>query len=83
MRNYVLFTIAMLAVINWSCAPVFSDIQSARLAGKGNFEATPHFTTASFTSDSETDHVQNHFGLQVAYGISDRFDVRPGMKTSR
>ena len=49
---------------------------SERLAGKGNFEATPHFTTASFTSDSETDHVQNHFGLQVALGISDRFDVR-------
>lgn len=58
------------------CAPVFSDLQSAKLVGKGKFEATPSFSSVYFSSDGETDHVQNHFGLQVAYGMGNNVDFR-------
>jgi hypothetical protein len=76
MKTSAFFVLAVLVIATWSCAPVFSDLQSARLAGKGNLEAAPHFTSASFSADNETDHVQNHYGLQLAYGLSDRFDIR-------
>lgn len=59
-----------------SCAPVFSDLQSARTAGQGNVELTPSFSTVNFSSDGESDHVQNHVGLQAAYGVTDKFDLR-------
>jgi hypothetical protein len=67
--------LAFLVIATYSCAPVFSTLQSAKMVGKGNFEVAPHFTTTSSTSDGETDHVQNHYGFQLGYGISDRFDV--------
>jgi len=76
MKAMVVVLMYALTALMWSCAPVFSDLQSARLVGKGNFEAAPHFTTTSSTSEGETEHVQNHFGLQGAYGISDGFEVR-------
>jgi len=58
------------------CAPPFSAMQSARLAGKGNFEVTPLFSTIFFSTGGETEHVQNEYGLQVAYGLADRFDLQ-------
>ena len=58
------------------CAPPFSAMQSARLAGKGKFEVTPFFSTVSFSAEGETEHVQNEFGLQGAYGLGDRIDVQ-------
>jgi hypothetical protein len=70
------FLMIITLVLSYSCAPVFSDLQSAKLAGKGNFEATPNFTTTSWTADSETDHIQNHFGFQLGYGLSHRIDLR-------
>ncbi len=76
MKKTIPLLVLTLVTLTWSCAPVFSDLQSARLAGKGNFEASPHFTSSSYTADSETNHVQNHYGLQLAYGISNRFDIR-------
>ena len=65
-----------LVFLSHSCAPVFSDMQSAKLVGKGNFETTPNFTTTSFTADGETDHIQNHFGFQFGYGLSKNVDLR-------
>jgi hypothetical protein len=60
----------------YSCAPVFSELQSARLVGKGNIEVTPAFTTTSRTDDGATEHIQNHYGLHFAYGIANKIDLR-------
>lgn len=58
------------------CAPVFSELQSARTVGKKNIELSPHYSSTSFSSDGNTDGVQNHLGLQIGYGLSDKFDIR-------
>ena len=72
----LIFSMIFVLILSCSCAPVFSDLQSAKLVGKGNFEATPNFTTTSLTADGETDHIQNHFGFQLGYGLSNRIDLR-------
>ena len=59
-----------------SCAPVFSDLQSARMAGEGRVELTPHYTSTSVAEGGESDGVQNHFGLQLATGITPKLDLR-------
>lgn len=63
------------------CAPVFSELQSARTVGEGEWELTPGYTSVSYTGESneggkETEHVQNHLGFQLAYGLTDNFDLR-------
>ena len=72
----LIFSMILVVIMSYSCAPVFSDLQSAKLVGKGNFETTPSFTTTSQTVDGETDHIQNHFGFQLGYGLSKRVDLR-------
>jgi hypothetical protein len=59
-----------------ACAPVFSDLQSARLAGPGRVEVTPTASTVDFTDEDESDDVQNEFGVQVAHGVHERVDLR-------
>lgn len=66
---------ALFLLLN-SCAPVFSELQSARTVGKGNIEATGSYSTVSISNDGERNHAQDHFGLQLAYGISDKIDLR-------
>ncbi len=58
------------------CAPGFSEMQSAKLVGKGNIEATPSFSTVSFLEDGESDQMQKHVGVQAAYGVAEGFDLR-------
>jgi hypothetical protein len=59
-----------------SCAPVFSELQSARTVGKNNFEVTPSGSITNFKVDGEGERVQNNLGIQMAYGVTPRFDVR-------
>ena len=54
------------------CAPVFSDLQSAKLVGRDQVEVTPGYTGVF----SEGEHVQDEFGLQFATGLADRVDLR-------
>lgn len=80
-KNIVLRTIAAVVALAifaalQSCAPVFSELQSARTVGKNRFELTPSYSTVSFTSDKETDGIQNHLGLRAAYGITPKLDLR-------
>jgi hypothetical protein len=58
-----------------ACAPVFSDLQSAKLVGKGRVEVTPGFSSVS-VHDEGSEHVQNHAGLQLATGVDDKVDLR-------
>lgn len=76
MKTIFVALVTCMIMSTFSCAPVFSELQSAKLVGKGNFEIVPQFTTASVTGDNHTNHVQNHYGFQVGYGISNRFDIR-------
>jgi hypothetical protein len=61
------------ALASSACAPVFSDLQSARLAGPGRVEVTPSVSTVH---DQDSTHVQDEFGLQVATGVHERVDLR-------
>jgi hypothetical protein len=69
---FLFFVLVFLA----GCAPIFSDLQSAKLVGKGEYEVTPGFSTVSFSNEGNTEHIQNHFGLQAAYGVHDNVDLR-------
>jgi len=59
-----------------SCAPVFSDLQSARLVGEGNIEVTPSYSSVSYAEDGESNKVQNHYGAQAGFGLSPSTDLR-------
>lgn len=77
MKNLLCFISCLLILVYLqSCVPVFSELQSARLVGDGKVELTPHYSTVSFTEDGETEGLQNHLGLQLAYGLSPKVDLR-------
>jgi len=59
-----------------SCAPVFSELQSARMVGKNKIEATPSISSINFSENGDSKGIQNHFGLQFAYGLSTKVDLR-------
>jgi hypothetical protein len=67
--------VSAVALLAHGCAPVFSDLQSARLVRPGQVEVTPSASAVDLVEDG-SEHVQNDFGLQVAAGVSDRVDVR-------
>ncbi|MBK9980960.1 MAG: hypothetical protein IPP15_00815 [Saprospiraceae bacterium] len=69
-------TFLMSGLLFQSCAPVFSELQSARLAGKKRIELTPSYSTVSSSSDGETDGLQNELGLHAAYGVTPKMDFR-------
>ncbi|MFC3414466.1 sterol desaturase family protein [Algoriphagus hitonicola] len=56
-----------LILLTASCAPVFSDLQSARTLGKGELEATPYYTTTG--NDSEFDG-DTHLRLLIRQNLS-------------
>ncbi|MGB6867171.1 MAG: hypothetical protein WBE11_15910 [Candidatus Aminicenantaceae bacterium] len=74
--SVVAFLLACVVLLFSRCAPVFSDLQSAKLLGPGNFEATPSFSSVSVSSEGESEHIQNHFGIQAGYGIFSKMDFR-------
>jgi len=72
--NWLLFL--LLAAGLTSCAPVFSDLQSARTVGKGKVELTPGATNTYAVDSENSSAIQQHFGAQLAYGLTRRLDVR-------
>lgn len=58
------------------CVAPFSEMQSAKMLGKGNFEVTPGFTTVSVSDEGETEHIQNEYGAQIGYGLANFLDLR-------
>lgn len=59
-----------------ACAPTFSEIQSARLAGPGRVELTPSYSSTFLSGDGGTEKAQDHFGVQFATGVSESVDLR-------
>lgn len=70
-----LAAVALAAAIP-GCAPVFSDLQSAKLVGRKHVEVTPSFSSVSFSDGDGSGHVQNQFGVQLATGVHDKVDLR-------
>ncbi len=68
--------IIVLSLSIQSCAPIFSEVQSARTVGKNNFEVTPAFSTVNFAYEGDREAIQKQFGLHMAYGITDDVDLR-------
>ena len=71
-----LVSILGVMMIFQNCAPVFSELQSARTVGKDKIEVTPLFSSINYAEDGESNGIQNHLGLRVAYGISPKTDIR-------
>jgi hypothetical protein len=65
-----------LAALFPGCAPIFSDLQGARLVGPGNIEATPGFSSVYISENGKSEQVQNHLGLQAGIGILSSLDLR-------
>lgn len=68
--------VLLIALTPVACAPVFSDLQSARMLPKGEIEVTPQGTSTWFSEPGESEHVQNHLGAQVGVGLSDHVELR-------
>jgi hypothetical protein len=75
MKEITVILMVILSGLAISCAPVFSSLQSAKLVGKNNVDVAPHYTSTSSSFDNESEHVQDHFGLQLGYGLSDGVDL--------
>lgn len=68
----LLITVCVVILIGVkSCAPVFSEMQSAKLVDQGNYEVTPGFTAVDVDGSDQTE-----MGFQAAYGLSDAADIR-------
>ena len=72
----IIFLLVCLTVIFPGCAPVFSELQSAKLVGPGHLEVTPSFSSVSLSSEGESEHIQNHYGVQAGLGINRQMDFR-------
>ena len=68
--------LVLATAITTGCAPVFSDLQSARLTGPGRVEVTPSGSQLFFSDDDGTEHVENHYGVQLAAGVAEVLDLR-------
>jgi hypothetical protein len=58
------------------CAPTFSELQSARLAGMERVEMTGSYSYVGFSADGESEKVSDQFGFQLASGIARSVDLR-------
>ena len=68
MKKIIISSIAIFTF--YGCSPItYSTLQSAKLVDKGKFEFTPSVTIPLFG------HGYN-YGLQTAYGMSEKFNLR-------
>jgi hypothetical protein len=74
-RAISLLIVCTLYVTGCVVAP-FSDIQSAKLVGPGNVEATPHYSSIYSSYEGDSEQVQDNFGMQLGLGITSFMDVR-------
>ena len=72
----IIFLLVCLTVLFPGCAPVFSEMQSAKLIGPGHVEITSSFSSVSISSEGESEHIQNQFGVQAGLGVNRIMDFR-------
>ena len=80
-------TLFMVLFISMNCAPITSDMQSAKTAGQGGLEITMNVGALLMDSDDEMAQtegsVQDNRGGSIAYGIRDNVDVRARFESIR
>lgn len=74
-NKFIIISI-VLALAGYGCAPSFSELQSAKLVDKGHFEAAANYSSVSFHNEGESEKAQDHFGIQIAYGLMDKVNLR-------
>jgi len=75
--NMALFlSFLFLMFLTNSCAPVFSEMQSAGTVGEGKMDGTVSYSSVGFSGEGESGHVQKHIDAQAAFGISENIDIR-------
>lgn len=67
---------AVAALTCAACAPVFSDLQGARLVPPGKVELTPGVSTVYGYADGDSGHIQDQLGLQLATGVMRGAELR-------
>lgn len=72
------FVFLLPLVLASGCAAPFSDLQDARIVAKGKVQVTPSFSLNTQSLEGETEHVQNIFGGQAAFGVTDNAELRAG-----
>ena len=79
-KHIPLFIILLLILLN--CAPITSDMHSAKTIGKGGIEITLNSGTLDYEDpESSMSEVQDNFGAHVAYGLGEKFDIRGRFET--
>lgn len=76
-REVGFFISSLMLFLSFNSCMTFTDFQSAKTVGKGNLELTPHLT-GTFSKDVQ----YPTSGMTMAYGISDRFDLRASASTN-
>lgn len=71
-----LFAVVSTLTLLTSCVAPFSDLQSARLLGKGNFEVTPSYSAVTMSDEGQTEKIQDHYGVQIGFGVAKFMDLR-------
>lgn len=63
--------LSLILFISLNSCMTFTDFQSAKTVGKGNFEITPNFTM-----EFNKEFRYPNLGFNLDYGVTDRFDMR-------
>ena len=79
-KHIPLFITPLLTLFN--CAPITSDMHSAKTIGKGGIEITLNSGTLDYEdAESSMSEVQDNLGAHVAYGLGEKFDIRGRFET--
>lgn len=57
------------------CITIFSELQSAKLAGPSRAEVTPGYSQVWF-SDDDSEQVSDQLGFRLGFGLADGVDMR-------
>ena len=84
--NYKLVILSILVFISSNCAPVASDMHSAKLLGKGGLDITLNRGNLEYKGTLESEigsgeyeefnHVQENYGVLVGFGLTNKIDLR-------
>jgi hypothetical protein len=75
-QRILIFFLVNLGCFLTACAPLFSDMQGARLLGKKEFEITPGYSSVGIVDEDYNEGVNNFLGVQAGYGLSDKVELR-------
>ena len=79
-KHIPLFFILLLILFN--CAPITSDMHSAKTIGKGGIEITLNSGTLDYEdAESSISEMQDNLGAHVAYGLGEKLDIRGRFET--